>query len=99
MKISQVKRPRKQGSFQCGYHAGNTLNRLRFRNIGQLYIIFGIGITCLRCLIFHGITVWISIFVHMDYLRIWNSRNSEKICSKIGFIAVESTELLYFKNR
>ena len=80
----------KKAHLECGLQSGNITR-------SQLYIIFNIGISCLRCLKFHGISVWISILVHMDYLRIWNSRNSIKNCSKIGFIAVDLTELSYLR--
>ena len=56
---------------------------LRIQNILQLCTIFNHGSSCLICLKMDICAVWIYVCVHMDYLRIWNSRNVWKKSMKM----------------
>ena len=53
----------------------------------------------ITCLNFSVVAVWICICLDMNYLRIWINKSASKNCSKMGFVAVDLTELSYFKNR
>ena len=85
----------KKAHFEFGLHADNIdyWNITSFQSLGKNT---KNRITCLTFLV---VAVWICTCLDMNYLRIWITKSASKNCSKMGFVAVDLTELSYFKNR
>ena len=59
----------------------------------QLHAIFYHRNSCLICLKMDICGVWIPVCVSMKYLRIWIIKSASKNWSKMGFVAVDLTEV------
>ena len=87
--MTQTKMPAKRAHFEFGLHAGN----IDFWNIMTFQTLGNNTKNRISCLKFFVVDVWICICLDINYLRIWISKSSSKNCLKMGYIAVDLTEV------
>ena len=80
----------KKAHFEFGLHAGN----IDYWNIMSFQTLRKNTKNRITCLNFSMVAVWICICLDMNYLRIWIIKSASKNWSKMGFIAVDITEVL-----